>query len=43
MMLGWLEIEGATLPVTDGFPLNVGLSLGSDVGNIDLDGFVLGI
>ncbi len=42
-MLGWLEMEGERLPVTDGFPLNVGLSLGSDVGNIDLDGFVLGI
>jgi len=29
--------------VTDGFPLKVGVSLGSEVGNMDTDGFVLGI
>jgi len=42
-MLGWVEIEGTTLPVTDGFALKVGVSLGCEVGTMDMDGIVLGI
>jgi hypothetical protein len=43
MLLGLVEIEGATLPVMDGFALKVGVSLGCVVGTMDMDGIVLGI
>jgi hypothetical protein len=43
LMLGWVEIEGATLGVTDGIALKVGVSLGCEVGPMDNDGIVLGV
>eukprot|EP00978_Attheya_sp_CCMP212_P043657 scaffold288702_cov35-Attheya_sp.AAC.1 len=48
-MLGWVEIEGTTLGVTDGFTLKVGVSLGCEVelgfvaGSDDTDGTGLGL